>query len=200
MGLIGNNIFKLFLLHYKVVAELELNEFREGLTVDCCIAFKGGIVAKLSHSFVEKRVILTVDLLQNYIFRTNFHHEGWSWTPETPNLFDVEFVLKQKENIKDVVSSYFGLRKIHQENGMIYLNNKPYYQKLILDQGYWPTGLMTAPTDDALAKDIQVAKEMGFNGCRKHQKTEDPRFLYWADKLGYLVWGECAGGTCCVYT
>lgn len=75
---------------------------------------------------------------------------------------------------------------------MIYLNNKPYYQKLILDQGYWPTGLMTAPTDDALAKDIQVAKEMGFNGCRKHQKTEDPRFLYWADKLGYLVWGECA--------
>ncbi len=176
----------------KVVAELELNEFREGLTVDCCIAFKGGLVAKLSHSFVEKRVILTVDLLQNYIFRTNFHHEGWSWTPETPNLFDVEFVLKQKENIKDGVSSYFGLRKIHQENGRIYLNNKPYYQKLILDQGYWPTGLMTAPTDDALAKDIQVAKEMGFNGCRKHQKTEEPRFLYWADKLGYLVWGECA--------
>lgn len=75
---------------------------------------------------------------------------------------------------------------------MVYLNNKPYYQKLVLDQGYWPEGLLTAPSDEDLKKDIELAKEMGFNGCRKHQKVEDPRFLYWADRLGYLVWGECA--------
>ena len=92
----------------------------------------------------------------------------------------------------DRVSSYFGLRKVHTENGMVYLNNKPYYQKLVLDQGYWPSGLLTAPCDEDFIKDIKLAKEMGFNGCRKHQKMEDPRFLYWADKLGYLVWGECA--------
>jgi beta-galactosidase/beta-glucuronidase len=84
------------------------------------------------------------------------------------------------------------MRKVHIENGMVYLNNKPYYQKLVLDQGYWPEGLLTAPTDDDLKKDIELALEMGFNGCRKHQKVEDPRFLYWADKLGFLVWGECA--------
>ena len=59
-------------------------------------------------------------------------------------------------------------------------------------QGYWPTGLLTAPSDEDFVKDIEFAKEMGFNGCRKHQKMEDPRFLYWADKLGYIVWGECA--------
>ena len=78
---------------------------------------------------------------------------------------------------------------------MMYLNNRPYYQKLVLDQGYWPNGLLTTPTDEALKKDIVLAKEMGFNGCRKHQKTEDPRFLYWADRLGFLVWGECAAPT-----
>jgi len=75
---------------------------------------------------------------------------------------------------------------------MVYLNNRPYYQKLVLDQGYWPDGLLTAPTDEDLKKDIELTKEMGFNGCRKHQKVEDPRFMYWADKLGFLVWGECA--------
>lgn len=75
---------------------------------------------------------------------------------------------------------------------MVYLNNRPYYQKLVLDQGYWPEGLLTAPTDEDFKKDIELTKEMGFNGCRKHQKVEDPRFLYWADKLGFLVWGECA--------
>jgi beta-galactosidase/beta-glucuronidase len=78
---------------------------------------------------------------------------------------------------------------------MIFLNNRPYYQKLVLDQGYWPEGLMTAPDDEAFITDIQLSKQMGFNGCRKHQKTEDPRFLFWADKLGFLVWGECASAS-----
>ncbi|MGX7030413.1 glycoside hydrolase family 2 protein [Vagococcus zengguangii] len=133
-----------------------------------------------------------VDLLNNKIFRSNFHEAGWLWTPENPVLFDVEFVLEDKNIVLDEVSSYFGMRKIHTEKGMTFLNNRPYYQKLILDQGYWPEGLLTAPTDDDYVKDIELSKQMGFNGCRKHQKVEDPRFLYWADKLGYLVWGECA--------
>lgn len=75
---------------------------------------------------------------------------------------------------------------------MVYLNNRPYYQKLVLDQGYWPNALITAPSDEDFKRDIELAKAMGFNGCRKHQKVEDKRFLYWADKLGYLVWGEMA--------
>ena len=114
------------------------------------------------------------------------------WRPEKPNLFDVKLHLTTDNTVLDEVDSYFGMRKIHMENGRVFLNNRPYYQKLVLDQGYWPDGLLTAPTDEDFKKDILLAKEMGFNGCRKHQKVEDPRFLYWADKLGFLVWGECA--------
>ncbi len=145
---------------------------------------------------VQKRTLekisFTADLFQEHIFRTNYHGESWAWTPETPNLFDMELSLTAGSEILDKVYSYFGMRKVEAKNGMVYLNNMPYYQKLILDQGYWPEGLLTAPSDEDYRKDIQMAKDMGFNGCRKHQKTEDPRFLHWADKMGFLVWGECA--------
>lgn len=181
----------------KVQFEVMVSQLQPGLHLDCEISFKGTPVTTTRVNFTEKQVVFDCELYQNHIFRTNYHHEGWSWTPETPNLFDVHFTLAHEE-VYDQVTSYFGMRKVHQENGMLYLNNKPYYQKLVLDQGYWPTGLLTAPTDEAFIKDIELAKEMGFNGCRKHQKTEDPRFLYWADKLGYLVWGECAAPA--VYT
>lgn len=135
----------------------------------------------------------TVDLIRSRVFNMNVHDQGISWTPEHPVLFDVELILRDKRGKGwDEVSSYFGFRKIHTKNGMIYLNNKPYYQKLVLDQGYWPDGLLTAPDDEALKRDIQLAKDMGFNGCRKHQKIEEPRFLYWADRMGFLVWGESA--------
>ncbi|XCB29027.1 glycoside hydrolase family 2 TIM barrel-domain containing protein [Arcanobacterium hippocoleae] len=121
------------------------------------------------------------------------HGEGnYLWSPEYPNLFEVTLELTdgESQNIIDTVHTYFGLRKIEAKNGMIYLNNRPYYQKLVLDQGYWPQGLLTAAHDDDYRKDIELAKAMGFNGCRKHQKLEDPRFLYWADTLGFLVWEE----------
>jgi len=134
-----------------------------------------------------------IHLYQQQIFRTGFHHHGWNWSPENPKLFDIKIRLLDENGLElDKIDSYFGMRKIHTENGMVYLNNRPYYQKLVLDQGYWPDGLLTAPTDEDLKKDIELTKEMGFNGCRKHQKVEDPRFMYWADKLGFLVWGECA--------
>lgn len=156
------------------------------------IYFKDTLITSGTQNFHQGKNDFCVDVIQEHIFRTNFHHDGWSWTPENPNLFDVQCQLYQNEQRIDEVRSYFGMRKVHTANGMVYLNNKPYYQKLVLDQGYWPEGLLTAPSDDDFVKDIQLAKEMGFNGCRKHQKTEDPRFLYWADQLGYLVWGECA--------
>jgi hypothetical protein len=84
------------------------------------------------------------------------------------------------------------MRKIEARDGKVLLNDRPYYQRLVLDQGYFPGGLLTAPTDEDLRKDIELAKEMGFNGARKHQKIEDPRWLLWADTLGFLVWGEMA--------
>ncbi len=112
------------------------------------------------------------------------------WSPETPTLYDLKLSLVQDNRVIDTVETYFGMRRVGLSNKMLLLNNEPYYQRLILDQGFWPDGLYTAPTDEALKADIEWAKKLGFNGCRKHMKVEDPRFLYWADKLGFLVWGE----------
>lgn len=116
--------------------------------------------------------------------------EELSWSPEHPRLLDVEFRVWEDGCCRDVVRSYFGMRKVSIENGVFLLNNRPYFQKLVLDQGYWPDALMTAPTDEAFISDLQMIKEMGFNGLRMHQKAEDPRFYYHADRLGLLVWAE----------
>lgn len=164
----------------------------EELDLDIRIFFRGVPVIQDRVRLLQPITRRMVNLFGLNIFRTNFHHAGWTWTPETPNLFDVKMKLYDHGVEVDCIQSYFGMRKIHAENGMVYLNNKPYYQKLVLDQGYWQEGLLTAPTDEHLRKDIELAKELGFNGCRKHQKVEDPRFLYWADRIGFLVWGECA--------
>jgi len=90
----------------------------------------------------------------------------------------------------DRLESYFGLRKVGTENGRFLLNGETYVQRLVLDQGYFPGGLLTAASDTDLRRDIELAKACGFNGARKHQKVEDPRWLYWADVLGFLVWCE----------
>lgn len=113
------------------------------------------------------------------------------WTPEEPNLVDVEITLRTPgEQKEDAVSTYFGLRSLESANGCLTLNENNYYQRLVLDQGYWPESLLTPPSDAAIRRDIELTKQLGFNGARKHQKIEDPRYYYWADKLGLLVWGE----------
>ena len=116
-----------------------------------------------------------------------------TWSPENPFLYDVEFrVIDKAGNVVDEVKSYAGMRKVHIEGKKIYLNNQPYYQRLVLDQGFYPDGIWTAPSDEALKKDIQLSMEAGFNGARLHQKVFEERFYYWADKLGYLTWGEAS--------
>ncbi len=112
------------------------------------------------------------------------------WSPESPHLYDLQVSLLDGEQAVDGVDSYFGLRKISVEGRNILLNNRPYYQRLVLDQGYWPTGQYTAPSDEDLRADILWTRRLGYNGARKHQKIEDPRWLYWCDRLGLLVWGE----------
>lgn len=170
--------------------EITVPKLIDGLKADILITFKDEVVA---HDLIDIKVLRTIrsfEVMQNKIFNNAYHNAGWSWTPETPNLFDVKLKLFVGDNLRDEINTYFGMRKIHTEKGVIFLNNRPYYQKLVLDQGYWPEGLLTAPKDEDFIKDIEYAKKMGFNGCRKHQKIEDPRFLYWADKMGFLVWGE----------
>jgi beta-galactosidase/beta-glucuronidase len=115
-----------------------------------------------------------------------------SWSVETPKLYDVTLEVLRDGQTIDKVQSYFGFRTIEAHDGKVWLNGKPIYLKFVLDQGYWPDSVLTPPTDAAIQYDIRMSKEMGFNGARKHQKVEDPRFLYWADKMGYLVSGEMA--------
>ena len=115
------------------------------------------------------------------------------WSPESPFLYDVVYEVKSADGATlDKVDAYVGMRKIHIDGTKIYLNNKPYYQRLVLDQGFYPDGVWTAPSDEALRHDIEMSKEAGFNGARLHQKVFEERFHYWADKLGYLIWGEMA--------
>jgi hypothetical protein len=117
------------------------------------------------------------------------------WSPGNPFLYDLVVRLKKDGMVVDEVKSYFGMRKISIAKDTagidrIFLNNKPYYSLGTLDQGFWPDGLYTAPTDEALAFDIKAIKAMGFNTIRKHIKVEPARWYYWADKLGMLVWQD----------
>ncbi len=113
------------------------------------------------------------------------------WSPESPFLYDLTYTIKNKDGkVIDEVKSYAGMRKVHLANGYFYLNNQPYFQRLVLDQGFYPDGIWTAPSDEALKQDIAMSKAVGFNGARLHQKFFEERYYYWADKLGYLTWGE----------
>jgi hypothetical protein len=113
------------------------------------------------------------------------------WSPEKPTLLDVDLELQDASGATlDRVTGYTALRAISIEQDRILLNGRPYPLRMVLDQGYWPESGMTAPDEAALRRDVELAKAMGFNGVRKHQKIEDPRYLYWADRLGLLVWEE----------
>lgn len=113
------------------------------------------------------------------------------WSPGNPNLYDVTLtVTDAKGNVVDRVKSYAGMRKVELRGGKFYINNAPCYLRLVLDQGFYPDGIWTAPSDEALKHDIELAMACGFNGARLHQKVFEQRYLYWADKMGYLVWGE----------
>jgi beta-galactosidase/beta-glucuronidase len=112
------------------------------------------------------------------------------WSPEHPTLIDAELQLLRGTEVIERLVSYTALRSISVQREKILLNGRPYGMRLVLDQGYWPDSFMTAPSDEALRRDVELAKAMGFNGVRKHQKLEDPRYLYWADTLGLLVFGE----------
>jgi beta-galactosidase/beta-glucuronidase len=114
------------------------------------------------------------------------------WSPGSPSLYDVTLELRRGTTVVDRVESYFGFRTVSVDGGRVSLNGRPVYLKFVLDQGYWPDSNLTPPTDEAIQYDIRMTKEMGFNGARKHQKLEDPRFLYWADRLGFLVSSEMA--------
>ena len=111
------------------------------------------------------------------------------WDVGSPNLYDLQLTLE-----KDSVQGYFGMRSVEIKPDALYLNGRPFFMRTVLDQGFNPEGIYTAPSDDFLRRDLELSMEAGFNGGRLHQRVFEERTLYWADKLGYIVWGEYANG------
>lgn len=174
-------------------SEIEVRSFVKGfrpkddIRLQVSISFNGNLVTE-----DEIRVRGTEEIRTVKLHGSNQNGMVHLWSPENPQLYDIDFSLQVNGAVVDVVKSYFGMRKISVESGRLCLNNRPYYMRLVLDQGYFPDGNLTPPSDEAIKQDVELSKAMGFNGARKHQKLEDPRYLYWCDRLGLLVWGEVA--------
>ena len=150
------------------------------------LSFRGKCLQKQRILLPKKRTRFTVDF-SNIAFEFN----DLLWSPEHPNLIEIKIALFSKGALCDMAHTRLGMKKIHiGVHGQICLNNRPLYQRLILDQGYWQENGLTPPSAEALKKDIGLAKAMGFNGVRKHQKFEDPYFYYYAEELGFLTWCE----------
>lgn len=119
------------------------------------------------------------------------NRRDWLWSPEHPNLMDVALTLLDDAGaVLDHLDSYVGFRSVGTSASRFTLNGRPYYLRMVLEQGYWPQSHLAAPSADALRREVEWVKELGFNGVRLHQKVEDPRFLYWCDRLGVAVWAE----------
>lgn len=161
---------------------------------DCkiCIKDKEDKIINSVTSFINaKDISITLDVWKNEILNTYIHNTEKLWSPENPYLYSLEIeLLNNKGKVLDIYKTHFGMRKISTEQGIVCLNNRPYMQKLVLIQGYYMNGLLTPTSVDEYKKDILLAKELGFNGCRLHQKVEEPYFYYLCDLLGFIVWCE----------
>jgi beta-galactosidase/beta-glucuronidase len=159
----------------------------DDLWVDIALRHGERILARDRYQVVQREVDRCIVLSDPGI--DDFRNE-LLWSPERPTLLDATVRLLRGDTVIDTFESYTALRSVSVQRDRFMLNGRPYLLRLVLDQGYWPDTLMTAPGDDALRRDVELAKAMGFNGVRKHQKIEDPRYLYWADHLGLLVCAE----------
>ena len=162
--------------------QLVLNRIpSEPVTAEVAVTYEGNPFRTMSVVLTERSQRLVIDMVNGWNIQGFF-----SWTPDRPALYDAHISLSGG----DCVDTYFGMRSIEVKDGWVLLNKHPLYQRLVLDQGYWPDTLLTPPSDEAIRADIEWTKKFGYNGARKHQKLEDPRYYYWADRLGLLVWGE----------
>lgn len=161
---------------------------RDDLRLDVTLRARGKTIASDSYGVVAGEVSRRIALLDPGI---DDARNDLLWRPGTPTLIDAELTLKTTSGeIVDRVESYTAMRSVAVQGDRFLLNGRPLTLRLVLDQGYWPESGLTAPDDAALRRDVELAMAMGFNGARKHQKIEDPRYLAWADRLGFLVWEE----------
>ncbi len=171
--------------NYSVRFDCEVSKPAEDVEVRFDISFNGKHVQSAVVSACDIDSTVSVRLDSN---KLTYQVEQWChWNPA---LYDVDISVLKGGKVVDVLGSYFGLRDYRAENGKILFNTVPFYAKLLLDQGYWKESGITPPSEEAILKDIELCKQMGFNGVRKHQKVEDERFFYYADILGFTVWCE----------
>ncbi len=163
----------------RALLNVRLNGSVTGLSIEARVLSGGGEVSVASLDAEWRNNDLALDV-----------PNPRSWHPKDPFLYDLELTLKRGGEAVDQVTGYFGMRRVTIEGAAILINGEPVFQRLVLDQGFYPEGLWTAPSDEALRRDIELSQAAGFNGARLHQKVFEPRFLYWADRLGYLIWGE----------
>ncbi len=169
--------------------ELPLTQNRPGLTLHASLKDANGTVTTAqvpAHLDFAPRLTLTIPEDRRRL-----------WSTSDPHLYDMEIELRDESGaVVDRATSYAGLRSIALDGQKVKINGETIFQRLVLDQGYYTDGVMTAPTDDALKADIQMSLDVGFNGARLHQKVFEERFLYHADRMGYLVWGEFGDWGC----
>ncbi|MDQ6754734.1 MAG: glycoside hydrolase family 2 [Actinomycetota bacterium] len=159
------------------------------VNVDVTLSYEGMTLARIAFEQADPRSMTLITLPRQ---ANGQEYESLLWSPENPRLIDAVIRVSPAEGPADVVSSYFGMRSVGWAGRHFMLNDRPYYLRAVLEQGYWPESHIAAPDADALRREVRLIKDFGFNTARVHQKVEDPRFLYWADRLGLLVWGENA--------
>jgi beta-galactosidase/beta-glucuronidase len=172
-----------------VVVAVELNRRPgDGTRLDLELSYRGESLAAHGIAVHSHRVEVTV-VVPRQINGQNY--EELLWSEVSPRLIDVRLDLRDAAAAtNDTVYSYFGLRSASIDRGRFLLNDRPVFLRSVLSQGYWPQSHLAAPSADALRAEVQLIKDLGFNAARVHQKIEDPRFLYWADRLGLLLWEE----------
>jgi hypothetical protein len=163
----------------RVVLQVEMDGPTEGLAVQATAFANEKEAGAAGTQVAGRNEYLVLNLREAHL-----------WSLEDPFLYGLKIALIRGETTVDAVDSYFGLRGVSIQGAAILINHKAVFQRLVLDQGFYPEGVWTAPSDAALKHDIELSKAAGFNGARLHQKVFEPRYLYWADRLGYLVWGE----------
>lgn len=159
------------------------------LTLAVTLALRDEVIASDRYHVSGETIERTIVLAPGGVISQN---SELIWSPDRPTLIDATIRLLNGQSELDRVESYFGLRSVSTGNGFFELNGRAFFPRMVLEQGYWPESHLAAPSEDAIRREVELVKELGFDGVRIHQKAEDPRFLYWCDRLGVLVWGEMA--------
>lgn len=167
--------------------EVELSQPpASGSTLRIDLEFEGEPISTLRTSCSGRTIVGQMHLGSG---PRTMEHGRLIWSPDKPNLIGAELTFSEG-GLDDAVQSYLGLRTIELSGRRFLINGRSVFLRFVLNQGYWPESQLAAPSPEALKREVELIQQLGFNGARTHQKIEDPRFLYWADRLGLLLWGE----------